>query len=306
MQTRKLLALATVLILGALSAAAQNTTPSQTVNLQIRKIRANLYIIDDVKGSSGRAGGNVTALIGDDGIVLGDSMLAAAAPSIPAILKTVSAKSVNFVFVTHLHPDHRGGLPVFASTATIIAHPNTFALMSSIDPKTKTTIAPQNAWPDLLVPGSVTLNQNGETIELRHYPKAHTNSDIVAFFQKANVVQMGDTYFSGMFQFTAPEGGFDGVIALMEDVLARTNADTLFVPGHGPFSKRSDLEASLAMLKETRAIAADGIRRGLTVDQLVDTALTVRFDRWSHGYIDIKTYFRELYEDLDRAQTTNK
>ncbi|MCC7306391.1 MAG: MBL fold metallo-hydrolase [Acidobacteria bacterium] len=306
MRIHKLATCVAILLSIAGRAAAQSATPTSTVNLQIRNIRGNLYMIDDVKGANGNAGGNVTALVGDDGIVLGDSMVAAAAPFIAAVLQKVSAKPVRFVFVTHNHPDHRGGLPVFASTATIIAHPNTLALLSSIDPKTKAAVAPQTAWPDLLVYDHIDLNQNGETIEIRHYPKAHTNSDLVAYFRKANVVQMGDTYFSGMFQFTTPEGGFEGVIALMEDVLARTNADTLFVPGHGPLSKRADLEASLKMLKETRSIAADGIRRGLTVDQLVDTALTGRFERWSHGYIDIKTYFRELYEDLDRAQTTNK
>lgn len=283
-------------------AAGQAATTAPAVNLQIRSIRGNLYMIDDVKGAFGNQGGNVTALIGDDGIVLGDSMVATAAPAIPAVLQTVSAKPVRFVFVTHLHPDHRGGLPVFASTATIIAHPNTLALLSSIDPKTKAAVAPQSAWPDLLVFDHIDLNQNGETIEIRHYPKAHTDSDLVAYFRKANVVQMGDTYFSGMFQFTTPEGGFEGVIALMEDVLARTNADTLFVPGHGPLSKRSDLEASLKMLKDTRAVAADGIRRGLTVDQLVDAKLIARFERWSHGYIDTKAYFEGLYEDLNRKQ----
>lgn len=289
------------LLIMAAPAGAQSAIAEPDINLRIRNLRGNLYLIDDVKGANSDAGGNVGALIGEDGVVLVDSMVAEAAPEIPAILATVTGGNVRYVINTHWHPDHRGGFGVFAPTATIIAHPHTYRMMSSSGPDATAPAEPESVRPDLLVSGELTMRQNGETVEIRHYPRAHTAGDLVIFFRGANVVQMGDTYFAGMFQFVDDGGHIDGVIALMEDVLARTDADTLFIPGHGPVSTRAELSASLAMLRETRAIAADGIRRGLTVAQLVDESLTRRFERWSHGYIDTTRYFEHLYEVLDRS-----
>jgi glyoxylase-like metal-dependent hydrolase (beta-lactamase superfamily II) len=263
------------------------------IHLRITNVRGNVYMVDDVKGEKSSAGGNVGVVIGEDGVVLIDSLLKKAAPKIPDVLKTVTDRAVRFVIGTHVHPDHVGGFVFFGPTATLIAHENTYAAMS-----TKTD--PAASWPVITVADHMTLRQNGETLELRHYPRAHTNTDLVVFYKKANVVQMGDNYFSGMFPFVADDGHIDGVIAVIEDVLAKTNADTKFIPGHGPLSTRADLSASLAMIKETRAIAADGMKRGLTVEQLVDAKILARFEPWSHGYIDTKEYFEEFYKVLER------
>lgn len=270
------------------------------IKLQIHAVRGNLYMIDDVKGKDSNAGGNVGALVGDDGVVLVDAMVANAGPKIPAILATVTDRPVRFVINTHPHPDHFGGLGVFAPTATIVAHPNYFSAVSVPDSATGKSAAPEAAWPDLLVPNAMTLHRNGEVIDIRHYPRAHTSGDLVVFFRNANAVQLGDTYFAGMFPFV-DDGHYDGVVALMEDVLARSNAGTLFIPGHGPMTGRTEYAAMLAMLKDARAGVAEARANGRTVKQLMrDAKLVARLEPWSHGYIGTEAFLSGLYAAAER------
>ena len=60
---------------------------------------------------------------------------------------------------------------------------------------------------ELTFPESYKLQANGETLALQHFAPAHTNSDIYVHFQKANVIQMGDTFFNGMYPYTDPGTG---------------------------------------------------------------------------------------------------
>lgn len=299
MRKSRLAGLAALSLILTTSAAAQGGADG--IKLQIRPVRGNLYMIDDVKGKDSSAGGNVGALVGDDGVILVDAMVAGAGQKIPATLATLTDRPVRFVINTHPHPDHFGGLGVFAPTAIIIAHPNNFRAVSALDDATGKSAAPKAAWPDLLVAGAMTLHRNGEVVDIRHYPRAHTSGDLVVFFRNANAVQLGDTYFAGMFPFV-DDGHYDGVVALMEDVLARSNADTLFIPGHGPMTGRAEYAAMLAMLKDARAAVADAIAHGTTVKQLMaDARLMARLEPWSHGYIDTEAFLSGLYAAVERT-----
>ncbi len=67
------------------------------------------------------AGGNVTASIGPDGVLLVDCDFAEMSDKLIAKLKELKGGSPRFIINTHLHYDHTGGNQVFGSTATNIS-----------------------------------------------------------------------------------------------------------------------------------------------------------------------------------------
>ena len=43
------------------------------------------------------------------------------------------------------------------------------------------------------------MHVNGETVQVWHTPPAHTDGDSAVYFEKANVLHMGDLFFNQVF-----------------------------------------------------------------------------------------------------------
>ena len=69
-----------------------------------------------------------------------------------------------------------------------------------------------------------------------------------------------------------------GLIAGVEKVLATTRPDTKFIPGHGPLSSPDDVRKFVQMIKETRALVADAVKKGKTLDQMKQGHLLSRYE----------------------------
>ena len=61
---------------------------------------------------------------------------------------------------------------------------------------------------------NVHFHLNGDTVEVIHIPRAHTDGDCIIVFKKANVIHAGDVLFNGMYPFidTDHGGSLKGVI----------------------------------------------------------------------------------------------
>jgi len=114
--------------------------------------------------------------------------------------------------------------------------------------------SPAEALPQQTFAASYKLQANGETLALQHLAPAHTDTDIYVHFQKANVIQMGDTFFNGMYPYIDPGTGgkIDGMIAAANTILSLARNDTKIVAGHGPLGNKADLTKSRDMLVTAR------------------------------------------------------
>ncbi len=83
---------------------------------------------------------------------------------------------------------------------------------------------------------------------------SRSNTDIYVHFQKANVIQMGDTFFNGMYPYIDPGTGgkIDGMIAAADKILSLAGNYTKIVAGHGPLGNKADLTKSRDMLVTAR------------------------------------------------------
>ncbi|MBC7977805.1 MAG: MBL fold metallo-hydrolase [Myxococcales bacterium] len=279
-------------------AAAQPRDFSK-VQVKVTKVAGQIYVIEDATPEF--SGGNIGVSIGADGIVLIDDKFAPIAPKIQAALKTISDKPVRFILNTHFHGDHTDGNASFGPQATVIAHDNTRKRMAAGRGKEHPP-APAAALPVITFDDKLSVHLNGEDIRAVHLPSAHTDTDVVIFFTKSNVVHLGDEFFNGMFPFIDTDGGgsVKGLITNLTKLLPQLPAGAKLIPGHGPVATAKELRAFLTMLEQTTAFVEAGIKAGKTVEQLKTDKSLAKYSSWATGFFKTEEYIEMLYKDLKR------
>jgi glyoxylase-like metal-dependent hydrolase (beta-lactamase superfamily II) len=231
------------------------------------------------------SGGNIVVLPGADGKLLIDADLALSRPQISQALDSLSSDPIRHLVNTHWHFDHTDGNQwLHASGATILAHENSRKRLS-IDTRVegwKYTFpaSPPDALPSIVFQAGHTLRANGETIALKHYAPAHTDSDMSVHFTNADVFHTGDTCWNGLYPFVdySTGGSIDGMIRATDENLAKVSSQTIIVPGHGPIGDKSQLTEYRDVLVTVREKVAALKKQGLTLDEIVATKPGAAYD----------------------------
>jgi len=278
-------------------AAGEEKRDFSKVQIKATKVAGQVYVIEDTNAEF--SGGNIGVSVGADGIVLVDDKFAPLAPQIEAALKSISDKPVRFIINTHFHGDHTDGNSVWGPKTTVIAHDNTRKRMAAGRGKDQPP-APAAALPILTFDDKLSVHLNGEDIRAVHMPSAHTDTDVVIFFPKSNVVHLGDEFFNGMYPFIDTEGGGSakGLIANLTKLLPQLPAGAKLIPGHGPVATAKELRAFVTMLEQTTAFVEAGIKAGKTLDQLKQDKSLAKFDSWAKGFFKTPDFIEMLYKDL--------
>ena len=269
------------------------------VTIEATPIRDGLYLI------TGR-GGNIVASIGEDGTFLVDDQYAPLTGRIQAALDKITDKPVRFVVNTHWHGDHVGGNENFAEAgAVIVAHENVRERMGSeqfMEIFNRTFPAsPAKALPVVTFTDSVSLHLNADDVRVIHVAAAHTDGDALVYFEKANVLHMGDIFFNDMYPFIdiGSGGSIDGIIAAVKRALALANDDTVIVPGHGTIGDRAELAAYSEMLGGFRDRIATLKAEGKSLEEVIAAQPTAEFDeRLGSGFIPPARLVRSIYDSL--------
>ncbi len=229
-------------------------------------------------------GGNIGLTVGVDGAAIIDDQFADMAPKIRAAVAMLSDSPVKFVINTHLHGDHTGGNDAFGkSGAVIIAQENVRKRLGSpqVNPTTNTPIEARarEALPVITFADSATLHFNDEDLEFTHLPNAHTETDIVVRFKKANVLHMGDCFTGGFPFIDGNTGGtLDGLIRAHEAVLPTVDDNTKIIRGHGPLGNKAELQAYHDMLVVVRDRVAKLVKAGKSQEDVVAARPTKEFE----------------------------
>ncbi|MFQ5535524.1 MAG: MBL fold metallo-hydrolase [Sphingomonadales bacterium] len=279
-------------------------SPAIAQDMDDVKIRT-IDVADGIYMLMGR-GGNIGVSAGEDGVYLIDDQFAPLTNKIRAAVADISDKPVRFVLNTHWHWDHTGGNENFGNAGSvIIAHDNVYKRMS-VDQFVKAfdrqiPAAPAAALPVITFDDTVTLHLNGVTTRAVHVPHAHTDGDSIIHFKEANVLHMGDTYFSGMYPFIDVQSGgsIDGMIAAVEVGLSLADDNTRIIPGHGPLSNKRELAEYRDMLKAARDRIASAVENGVAIDKLTASRPLADLDeKWGGGFFKADRFVAIVYQDF--------
>ena len=275
-QCRRALAVALGAVL-ATGVGAQEAQPEVTVTRS--DLGNGLYVM-----ITGR-GGNVGLSVGDDGAWIIDDQFAPLAPKFMASIREVTDAPVRFVINTHWHGDHSGGNAPFAEQgAVILAHDNVYARMSTEQSRPGsdrvTPPSPRMALPVVTYNDRMTMRLNGDTAHVIHVHHAHTDGDSLIYFEKANVLHMGDTYFNGLYPFidTGSGGGINGFIAALDKGLEISDDDTQIIPGHGPMSNKQELQTFRDMMHTIRERVRELKTAGKTLEEVQAAGVSKEWD----------------------------
>ena len=281
--------------------AATPPAPPPDVKIESTNIAPGIYVL------TGR-GGNIGLTVGADGAAIIDDQFEDMVPKIRAAVALLSDKPVKFVINTHLHGDHTGGNDAFgAAGAVIIAQDNVRRRLAMDTVNGNNQPVPARAavaLPVVTFADSATLHFNGDDLEFTHLPNAHTETDIVVRFRKANVLHMGDCFVGGFPFVDGRNGGtLDGYIKAQETVLAMVDDDTKIIRGHGPVGSKAELSAYHDMLVVVRDRIAKLVKAGRTQDQVVEARPTKEYEeKYGGGNFNAANWIGSAYVDQKAAQ----
>lgn len=237
-----------------------------------------------------------------------DTQLAPVAAATKAKIDSLAMGAIKTVIVTHWHPDHSGGIATYAAS-TVYTHPNVARVLSAphegfglTKPGSHHAFSRRDAdaMPNASVDDELELQLADSTIRVVHYPKAHTDGDLVVFFPHDNVVVLGDLVWPNAFPFIDVHNGGSvrGLEAALADILQRSDhpGDTSrYIPGHGSPLSRGEMQLYLEMLRSTRLWVEQMADQGRTLAQIQATPPPTTWTAWANDLVPSTTWVEMVY-----------
>lgn len=270
------------------------------------------------------AGANITAQVGDDGVVLVDTGTTENADKVVAAVRKITDKPIRYIINTHAHPDHVGGN--MATVKTVggqrtaqggggggVENPSgvqLFAHQRAADRMLDDPTYVDDAIPKFtFLTADKQLYLNGEAIELWYHPNAHTDGDILVYFRRSDVIAAGDLLHTDTYPVFDPEwdgrlqGMLNGLNQIIDIAVPRFNQmdGTRIIPGHGRLCTESDI----AELRDMATIVRDRINymisKNMALEQVKAAQPTIDYDPVyaTHAFA-AETFVEAVYGDLKK------
>jgi glyoxylase-like metal-dependent hydrolase (beta-lactamase superfamily II) len=180
MKAKTFMAAASIVVLCA-AAAAVNAQPGfGPPELTLVPVQDNIYLIRN------QFAGNITMLVGEEGVVLIDTKMAPDHDGVVNFVRSVTDAPIKYVIDTHMHPDHVGGNPPLqAEGATIIASENARRLMAERGTP---------GLPNITMEDHARVYLDNMPIDLFYFGRGHTDGDIMVYLPDQRVVITGDLF----------------------------------------------------------------------------------------------------------------
>lgn len=251
-------ALARVPLVG--QAGQPQTTPPPAVT-KFEDIRRNVGIF------TGR-GGTIGWLATPVGAVAVDAQFPDTAKACVEGLQQKSPKGIQLLINTHYHGDHTSGNSAFRSFVKSIVQQERCAKLHK-ETTAKAGTEAQQAYADVAFGESWSHEIGDEKVWGNFYGPGHTGGDAVIFFERANVVHMGDLMFNRLHpRIDRPSGAsIKNWISILERMAKRHNNAT-FIFGHAKAGQPVTGPAKeLLYLRDYFTAALEHVQKGMKAKQ---------------------------------------
>jgi cyclase len=251
----------------------------------------NVYVL------SGGGGANISMSAGPDGVLLVDSKGPGVTRKIIEIAESLSDEPIKFLINSHEHPDHTGGNANFGKRGvTIIASEPVRDVLAA--GQRGGPPAPAAALPALTFPagGGLSIEFNGEQIDVFHVAPAHAPGNSIIHFKGSNVLHVGDLFGPRRYPIIAG-GTYAAFIEDLNTAVKLCNVDTVVVPGVGPLSDREGLIAYREMLIVVRDRVIDALDAGNSLEEFIASHPTREFDA-TYGDPGHELFLPILYAEM--------
>lgn len=152
-------------------------------------------------------------------------------------IRSVSSLPISHLILTHVHPDHLFGASVFAEAgAKIVGHPNLERALRDREEAYLLTFAtdmgPQaflGTDTDFAVTSLSEIDLGDRSLELRHWPAAHSTSDLTVWDGQTGTLFAGDLVFDR--HVPVLDGSLSGWLQALDAI--EDMGPKKIVPGHG-------------------------------------------------------------------------
>ena len=296
-------ALAVALAVVAGAAAAQQARDFSQVEINTTDLGHRTYMLAG-------EGGNMTAMVAADGVLLVDGEFLPLHDKIRAAVAALSPQPIRYLVNAHFHGDHSGGNAGFAAEGTLVvaqvnvrnrlAAGTTNGLTGAKTPPAVPTALPSETYTE-----TMTIKLKDRSARLGHNAKSHTDGDTYVYIADANVLATGDIVTLGTrypnIDF-ANGGSIDGMIAGVDAYLKLADDTTRIVPGHGPLIGKATLVEYRAMLVAARERIAKLVADGKSESEAVAARPFADFDAKIGANEQASANFvRVIYNSLKRS-----
>ncbi len=250
---------------------------------------ANFSMLRRNVGYFTERGGTIGWLAAKDGLVVVDSQYPETAKNCLEGLHQKTSHAMDLLINTHHHGDHTNGNPVFEPVAgKMVAHENVPKLMKESAKESDNETEP--AYPTTTYNDTWSMDVGDETVHAHYYGPAHTGGDSVVYFEKANVVHMGDLVFNRMNPYTDRPGGasIHNWIKVLRQVEEKYPDDAMFIFGHGkPEFGITGKKEDVGVMKNYFSAMVEHVEKGVEQDksmkEIIDEKVLEGFENFLYA-----------------------
>ncbi len=214
---------------------------------------------------SGR-GGTIGWLASPKSVIVVDTQFPDTAAVCLTALAGRSDRAPDAVINTHHHADHTSGNPVFKPVArTIVAQARVPGLQAAAAEKSGKL--DDQVYADTTFADVWRHDCGDEIVTAQYAGPAHTGGDAVVWFERANVVHLGDLVFNRMYPYIDRPGGASvrGWVRRLDEAQENLPADAIYLFGHGnPKFGVTGTRADLRVMRDLLAGLLDRVQQGIT------------------------------------------
>lgn len=259
-------------------------------------------------------GANVTVYADSGVLLVVDAQLKPLSSATRSKIEATSTGKIAKVVVTHWHPDHSGGISAYSGDTDIYAHENVVHRLSQTQEGFGLTkpgshhqfkARSSDGLPNQVIGSGEHIPVGAATVDVIHYPRAHTDGDLAVFFHDAKSVAIGDLVWARSFPYIDVHNGGTarGLEAALQEIIGRSQPGYQFIPGHGYMMTFEQVVDYLEVVNGSRLWVESHIQQGRSLAEIVDIGLPEKWAPWSSKLVPSSEWITMIYQSYPNVRS---